>query len=145
MSQFNENETEAIRGGVMGAIALVSQAEPGFFATFKESVAASNALKDAPDDFRRLMTGGLVMPPQACSKEEMIRQIRALERVSNKDMSKAAGYDPAETSQLGIFSEMSLVEVCIRSLLLLSLLLLLLLLSSLSPSPSLFLSSNFLV
>lgn len=77
MSQFNENETEAIRGGVMGAVALVSQAEPGFLATFKESMAASKVLQNAPEDFRRLMTGGIVMPPQAGSKEEMTSKLLA--------------------------------------------------------------------
>lgn len=107
MSQFNENETEAIRGGVMGAIALVSQAEPGFFATFKESVAASNALKDAPEDFRRLMTGGLVMPPQAGSKEEMSSKLLANLGTAVQTASK----DPATLQSLQQYVNAAIQEV----------------------------------
>lgn len=75
MSQFTNEEHDTIRNGVMGAIALVSQAEPGFLATFKESMAASKALAAAPADFAQLMKGGMSMPPQASSKEEMVSKL----------------------------------------------------------------------
>ncbi|MFC6358449.1 hypothetical protein [Luteococcus peritonei] len=107
MSQFNENETEAIRGGVMGAIALVSQAEPGFFATFKESMAASNALKGAPEDFRKLMTGGIVMPPQAGSKEEMTSKLLANLGTAVQTASK----DPATLQALQQYVNAAVQEV----------------------------------
>lgn len=90
MSQFTENEIETIRGGVMGAVALVSQAEPGFFATFKESMAASKALANAPQEFTELMKqGGMVMPPKAGSQEEMntklLENLRQAVQVASKD------------------------------------------------------------
>ncbi|MGO4957798.1 hypothetical protein ACTQ49_11130 [Luteococcus sp. Sow4_B9] len=89
MNQFTEQEIDTIRRGAMGAVALVSQAEPGFFATFKESMAASKALADAPEEFKKLMTGGMVMPPKASSKEEMatklLDELRQAVQVAGKD------------------------------------------------------------
>lgn len=48
MADFTDQERDTIRTGAFGAIALVSNADPGFFATFKESMAGSKALATAP-------------------------------------------------------------------------------------------------
>ena len=77
MTDFTDAEQDQIRGGVMGAIALVSQADPGFFDIFKESKAASQALASAPEGVKDLMKGGLVLPPQASSKEELKQKMLA--------------------------------------------------------------------
>ena len=41
----------------------------------------------------------------------MIRQIRALEKVSNRDITAATAFDPAECLNQGYFNEMSITEV----------------------------------
>lgn len=68
---FSEQEQDTIRRGFFGAIALVSQADPGFIETFKESFAASKAIQSAPAEVRELLKGGLMMPPKAGSAAEM--------------------------------------------------------------------------
>ncbi|MEL4356381.1 MULTISPECIES: hypothetical protein [unclassified Luteococcus] len=94
MSQFTQEEHETIRSGAMGAVALVSQAEPGFLATFKESMAASKALASAPADFVAVMKGGMTMPPTASSKEELVSKLlgnlREAVQVASKDPATAA-------------------------------------------------------
>lgn len=75
MTEFTQDDKKTIRSGVMGAVALVSQADPGFFDVFKESKAAAEALKNAPAGVQDLMKGGLVLPPQASSKEELKSKI----------------------------------------------------------------------
>lgn len=75
MTEFTDAEKDQIRGGVMGAVALVSQADPGFFDIFKESKAASQALASAPEGVKDLMKGGFVMPPSASNKDELKTKI----------------------------------------------------------------------
>ena len=96
MTDFTDAEKETIRGGVLGAIALVSQAEPGFFATFKESMAASKALASAPAGFAELMKGGLMMPPQASPKDDL--KAKLLDEL--RQAIQVAGKDPATLDAL---------------------------------------------
>lgn len=107
MTQFTQQESEAIRNGAMGAVALVSQAEPGFLATFKESMAASKALASAPAEFTQLMKSGMTMPPAASSKEEMVSKLlgnlREAFQVASKDEATLAAlknYVTAATQQV---------------------------------------------
>ncbi|MEL4506363.1 hypothetical protein AAEX63_15870 [Luteococcus sp. H138] len=96
MSQFTNEENETIRKGAMGAVALVSQAEPGFLATFKESMAASKALASAPAEFVEVIKGGMSMPPQASSKEEMVSKLLA----NLSEAVQVASKDPATATAL---------------------------------------------
>lgn len=51
-------------------MALVSRADPGFFATFKESVAGSRALAAAPEGVRDLLKAeGFPTPPRGTAEE----------------------------------------------------------------------------
>lgn len=68
---FTEQEQDTIRRGFLGAVALVSQADPGFLDTFKESFAVSKSMQAASPEVRELLKGGLVMPPKAGSAAEM--------------------------------------------------------------------------
>lgn len=99
MTDFTDAEKDTIRGGVMGALALVSQADPGFFDVFKESKAAAESLKEAPEDIRGLVTGGLQLPPQAPSKEEL--RTKVLTRLS--EAMQVASKDPGTASSLRQF------------------------------------------
>ncbi|AKU15877.1 hypothetical protein [Luteipulveratus mongoliensis] len=64
MADYNEQEQDVIRRAAFGAIALVSKADPGFFATFKESAAGSKVLATAPDTIKGFFRGGLIAPPK---------------------------------------------------------------------------------
>ena len=65
MAEYTEAEHETIRSAAFGAIALVSKADPGFFSTFKESMAGSRAFAAAPPAVQELLkTGGFPTPPR---------------------------------------------------------------------------------
>ncbi len=96
MTQFTQQEIETIRNGAMGAIALVSQAEPGFLATFKESMAASKALAGAPEEFIQVMKSGISLPPAAGNRAEM--EDRLIENL--RQAVGAASKDPATLDAL---------------------------------------------
>jgi hypothetical protein len=53
-SALTENERKTVRSAALRAGALVAQAEPGFFDTFKESFAASQAVKSASPEVQKL-------------------------------------------------------------------------------------------
>lgn len=97
MTDFTESEHDTIRLGAFGAIALVSKADPGFFATFKESMAGSRALAAAPPAVQELLRGGgLVSPPRGTPEQveaEVLGTLRqAVALLDAKDPAAAAGY-----------------------------------------------------
>ncbi len=95
---FTEAEHDLIRRSAFGALALVSQADPGFFAMFKESMAGSRALREAPPEVQALLKeGGFPTPPKASSKEEMESSIltelgQAVQVLDAKAPQQAAGF-----------------------------------------------------
>ena len=60
---LTEDEQKIVRSAALRASAFVGQAEPGFFDTFKESFAASKAVKAASPEVQKLVTGGLPEMP----------------------------------------------------------------------------------
>jgi hypothetical protein len=60
---LTEDEQKTVRSAALRACALVAQAEPGFLDTFKESFAASKAVKAASPEVQKLVTGGLPEMP----------------------------------------------------------------------------------
>ncbi len=74
--QLNDDERRTVRDAALGALSLVSRADPGFFALFKESRAGSEALKAAPPALQDLMKApGLPMPPSGSSAQEVEAKI----------------------------------------------------------------------
>jgi len=71
MTELTDSDHDTIRNAAMGAIALVSRADPGFFAMFKESMAGSKALAAAPESVRGLFTGFGLPKPTGSTPEEM--------------------------------------------------------------------------
>jgi hypothetical protein len=68
MTDFTEQERETLRTGAFGAMFLVSNADPGFFATLKESLAGSKALASASPQLRDLFkSGGVPQMPKGGS------------------------------------------------------------------------------
>jgi hypothetical protein len=58
MTEYTDEERTTLRDAAFGAMMLVSQADPGFLAMFKESVAGAKALAGAPADLQQLFKGG---------------------------------------------------------------------------------------
>jgi hypothetical protein len=58
MTDYTDDEKKTLRDAAFGAMALVSQADPGFFAMFSESMAGGKALAAAPAELRDLFKGG---------------------------------------------------------------------------------------
>ena len=75
---LTDDEEKTLRSAALRAGALVAQAEPGFFDTFKESFAVSKAVKAASPQVQRLLTGGFPEMPSG-AKEEV--DARTLERL----------------------------------------------------------------
>ena len=75
---LTEDEQKTVRSAALRASALVAHAEPGFLDTFKESFAASKAVKNASLEVRKLVAGGLPEMP-AGGKDEV--EARTLELI----------------------------------------------------------------
>lgn len=67
---LTDDERDVIRRSAFGAMALVSRSDPGFFAMFKESMAGSKALQEAPAEVQQLLReGGFPTPPTGSPQE----------------------------------------------------------------------------
>ena len=66
---YTEQDKDIVRRGVFGALAYVSAADPGFFATFKESAAGAQVLGRAPQEVQQIMAGGLTLPDAKSPQE----------------------------------------------------------------------------
>jgi hypothetical protein len=65
MTDYTDDEKATLRNAAFGAMMLVSAADPGFFAMFKESMAGAKALAAAPPDLRDLLkSGGMPSVPK---------------------------------------------------------------------------------
>ena len=52
MAELTADEKATVRDAALGAMALVSRADPGFFAACSESAAGARALAAAPEGIR---------------------------------------------------------------------------------------------
>ncbi len=73
MADYTDDQKDTIRRAAFGAMGLVSRADPGFFASFSESLAGAKALAAAPPQIAELLQGGLLVPT-AKSAEEFEQQ-----------------------------------------------------------------------
>jgi len=65
MTEYTDQERDIIRSAAFGAMTLVSAADPGFFAMFKESMAGAKALASAPQPLQGLLkSGGMPSAPK---------------------------------------------------------------------------------
>jgi hypothetical protein len=72
LTALTDEERGTIRTAAIVAGVLVSRAESGFFDTFRESFAASKAVRQAPPEVQELLTtGGWPSMPPAGSPEEL--------------------------------------------------------------------------
>ena len=77
---LTEDEQKTVRSAALRAGALVAQAEPGFFDTFKESFAASKAVKAASPEVQKLVTGGLPEMPSGGKDQVSARTLELLQQ-----------------------------------------------------------------
>lgn len=71
MAEYTDAERDTVRNAAFGAIALVSKADPGFFSSFKESLAGSKALASGPKEITEILRGGgLPTPPKGDPAEQ---------------------------------------------------------------------------
>ena len=70
MTDYSDEERDTVRSAAFGAMLLVSKADPGFFAMFKESMAGSKTLAKASPELRELLkSGGMPSPPKGKPEE----------------------------------------------------------------------------
>ena len=69
VTDYSDEERDTVRSAAFGAMLLVSKADPGFFAMFKESMAGSKTLAKASPELRELLTGGMPSPPKGRPEE----------------------------------------------------------------------------
>lgn len=83
---LTDDDRSTLRSAAMLAAAWVSRAESGFLDTFKESFAASKAIKAAPPEVQQLVVGGFPELPKGSAQEvearttELLRAAAALLR-----------------------------------------------------------------
>lgn len=79
-SALTEDEQKTVRSAALRASALVAQAEPGFFDTFKESFAGSKAIKAASPEVQQLVTGGFPEMPSGGPADVNARTLELLQQ-----------------------------------------------------------------
>ena len=123
MADYSDNERDTVRSAAFGAMLLVSKADPGFFAMFKESMAGSKVLAKASPELREMLTGGMPSPPTGKPEEIDKKVLTSLEQAvailqqkgtdevegfkgliveaCNKVAEASKGVAPAETEAIG--------------------------------------------
>ena len=79
-SALTEDEQKTVRSAALRASALVAQAEPGFFDTFKESFAGGKAIKAASPEVQHLVTGGFPEMPSGGPDDVNARTLELLQQ-----------------------------------------------------------------
>ena len=75
---LTDDERKIVRSAAVRAGAMVAQAEPGFLDTFKESFAASRAVRSASPEVQQLVAGGLPEMPSGDRDENDRRTLELL-------------------------------------------------------------------
>lgn len=96
-SALTEDDHGTIRRAAFGAIALVSKADPGFFAMFKESMAGSKAFQEAPEAVQALLREGGFPTPPTGSPEQVEQAVlsdlsASVQLLQAKSPTQAAGF-----------------------------------------------------
>lgn len=90
MTEYSDEERKTIRTAAFGAMSLVSAADPGFFATFKESLAGAKALAMSSPELQNLFkSGGLPEVPKGSPAEVEAAVLGALQQSTQILQAKA--------------------------------------------------------
>lgn len=93
MGTYSEEESDAIRGGLMAAVALVSKADSGFIAMFKESAAAGKTLQSLPADLKEIFSEFDMPRVKRGGELELLRE--AVRIADSKDSATGQAYRDA--------------------------------------------------
>jgi len=81
MTEYTDQERQALRTAAFGAMFLVSNADPGFFDMIKESFAGSKALAETSPELRDLLkSGGIPKIPKGSPTEIESNVLAALQQ-----------------------------------------------------------------
>lgn len=81
MTEYTDEERKTLRTAAFGAVFLVSHADPGFFASFKESIAGAKALAGASPDLQAVFkSGGLPEVPKGSPADMEAGVLTALQQ-----------------------------------------------------------------
>ncbi len=80
MAEYTDQERDTIRTAAFGAMTLVSAADPGFIAMFKESMAGAKALAAAPPPLQGLLKSG-GMPTAAKDKASVLAALQQSKQI----------------------------------------------------------------
>lgn len=81
MTEYTDQERQTLRTAAFGAVFLVSHADPGFFASFKESIVGAKALAGASPDLQAVFkSGGLPEVPKGSPAEMESGVLAALQQ-----------------------------------------------------------------
>ncbi|HET6214248.1 MAG TPA: hypothetical protein VFE14_15390 [Micromonosporaceae bacterium] len=90
MTDYTDEERQTLRTAAFGAVFLVSAADPGFFATIKESLAGSKALASASPELQNLFkSGGVPKLPKGSPAELEATVLSALQQSTTILQAKA--------------------------------------------------------
>lgn len=96
MSEYTDAERDTIRNAAFGAIALVSKADPGFLASFKETLAGSKALASGSQEVTAILrSGGFPTPPKGDAETQKQTILADLREAMTLLRGKADGADQA--------------------------------------------------
>lgn len=93
MTDYTDDERDTIRTAAFGAMTLVSAADPGFLAMFKESMAGAKALASATGDLATVLRSGGVPTAPAGTPDQMKATVLAALRDSTRIMSARSQED----------------------------------------------------
>lgn len=93
MSLYTDQERDTIRTAAFGAITLISTADPGFLATFKETMAGAKALASATGDLQTVLKSGGIPPVPKGSRDEMKAGVLSAVRESTQIISAKSPQD----------------------------------------------------
>jgi len=71
MTEFTDSEKQTLRGAAIGAVFLVSQAEPGALDMIKETIAASKSFATASGDMQGIFRGASMPKVPKGSKQDI--------------------------------------------------------------------------
>ena len=94
MSGYSDQDKDTIRRGALGAVSLVSMAQPGFD-MFRESMAGSKVFAKAPPQIQDLLKGGFMMPPTGTPDQvesELLGELTRATQILSANPTDLEGY-----------------------------------------------------
>lgn len=95
MNDYSDEDKDTIRRAALGAVSLVSMAQPGFFDMFRESMAGSQVLAKAPPQIQELLKGGFMMPPTGTKDQveaELLEELTRATQILSVNPADLEGY-----------------------------------------------------